>query len=258
MYLLTRTVQWSLTNSVSSDRSFVFTACSLCTTMFCGSIIMYLAIYCYRIVSTVPPFGIYRTIIKPYHMSMSNPHEMAPDGIWTATMPDTMSENALDGNYPISALWIERPQVTESYCPLVTNTISTKISPTTEITSYGHNKYLGHQPGPTAAYCTPPQLSSPSQFDPFAGQMTRQRTDTDVCFRVETKRVFVCAHGTCNKRYARVTDLKRHHRGVHQGNDQFKCRTSGCPRTIRGFSRRDKRDSHEKSMHMSRIGGFVG
>lgn len=83
-------------------------------------------------------------------------------------------------------------------------------------------------------------------------------TETDVQFRVETKQIFVCTHGICNKRYARLTDLKRHHRGAHEGNDQFKCRARGCSRAIRGFPRRDKRDSHEKSMHMGRAGGFVG
>jgi hypothetical protein len=90
-------------------------------------------------------------------------------------------------------------------------------------------------------------VSSPD-FWPQDQTLVQNAAD-NLNFRIETKRVFVCAYGTCNKRYARMPDLRRHHRGTHQGNDQFKCRASGCTRAIRGFPRRDKRDSHEKSMH---------
>lgn len=106
--------------------------------------------------------------------------------------------------------------------------------------------YQAYDPGTAASTSTARPSKEPSTKSGHAK------------YRVETKHMFICTHGVCNKRYARLTDLKRHQRGVHEGNDQFKCRTRGCPRVIRGFSRRDKRDSHEKSMHMSRVGGFAG
>ncbi|KAH8723622.1 hypothetical protein GQ44DRAFT_709803 [Phaeosphaeriaceae sp. PMI808] len=94
---------------------------------------------------------------------------------------------------------------------------------------------------------------------PFTdGQMNERNTDDNPSFRIETKHVFVCTYGTCNKKYGRVADLRRHHRGAHQANHQFKCRAENCERATRGFSRRDKRDSHEKSMHVKRGKGNSG
>ncbi|CAO2647114.1 Nn.00g080360.m01.CDS01 [Neocucurbitaria sp. VM-36] len=84
------------------------------------------------------------------------------------------------------------------------------------------------------------------------GRKDDQNFQDNLTFRVETKRVFICTYGGCNKRYARIPDLRRHHRGAHQGNHQFKCRAGRCERATRGFSRRDKRDTHEKSMHLKR------
>jgi hypothetical protein len=69
-------------------------------------------------------------------------------------------------------------------------------------------------------------------------------------FRVETKKVYICCHGDCNKKYSRMPDLCRHHRGVHQNDRRFKCRVFACEPAIRGFPRRDKRDAHEKKMHV--------
>jgi uncharacterized Zn-finger protein len=87
------------------------------------------------------------------------------------------------------------------------------------------------------------------------GLSPEPRTQSDsLSYTIQTRPIFICTYMTCNKRYARLTDLKRHHRGAHERNNQFKCRTLGCPRTARGFSRRDKRDSHERSMHMVRAG----
>jgi hypothetical protein len=48
-----------------------------------------------------------------------------------------------------------------------------------------------------------------------------QDTVDDLNHLIETKQLFVCAYGTCNKRYARLPDLRRHHRGAHQRNDQL-------------------------------------
>jgi hypothetical protein len=72
----------------------------------------------------------------------------------------------------------------------------------------------------------------------------------DIQFRVETKRVYVCMHTGCNKKYSRMPDLRRHFRGSHLQDRRFKCRAPGCERAVRGFPRRDKRDVHEKKMHI--------
>lgn len=103
--------------------------------------------------------------------------------------------------------------------------------------------------GPSTLTSFPPSLSIDAPMPRSNDQQFSQDTVDNFNYRIETKQVFVCAYGTCNNRYARLADLRRHHRGAHQNNDQFKCRASHCPRAIRGFSRRDKRDSHEKSMH---------
>lgn len=71
----------------------------------------------------------------------------------------------------------------------------------------------------------------------------------DVLFRVETKRVFICAYHHCNKEFGRKPELYRHHRSAHRKERPFKCREASCERSVRGFPRRDKRDDHVKSMH---------
>lgn len=73
---------------------------------------------------------------------------------------------------------------------------------------------------------------------------------TDISFRTETKTVYVCTRDNCNKRYSRLQDLRRHCRGLHLHDHQFKCRALGCERAVRGFPRKDKRDTHEKKMHI--------
>lgn len=75
-------------------------------------------------------------------------------------------------------------------------------------------------------------------------------------YRIETKKVFICTHQNCDKKYSRLPDLHRHHRGAHLGNQQFKCRKIECGRAIRGFTRRDKRDTHERRMHSEIGNGF--
>jgi hypothetical protein len=105
-----------------------------------------------------------------------------------------------------------------------------------------------HPQSSTQIDVPPPSLMNAPGFWPQDQTLDQGNVD-NLNFRIETKQFFVCAYGTCNKRYARLPDLRRHHRGAHQGNHQFKCRASGCTRAIRGFARRDKRDSHEKSMH---------
>lgn len=74
-------------------------------------------------------------------------------------------------------------------------------------------------------------------------------TPTPPRYHVRTKKVFVCAWPHCGKEYSRRPDVERHHRGAHQFLDHHKCRKLGCERAIRGFSRKDKRGSHEQVMH---------
>jgi hypothetical protein len=73
---------------------------------------------------------------------------------------------------------------------------------------------------------------------------------TDISFCTETKTVYICTRDNCNKRYSRLQDLRRHCRGFHLQDHQFKCRALGCERAVRGFPRKDKRDIHEKKMHV--------
>ena len=79
----------------------------------------------------------------------------------------------------------------------------------------------------------------------------------NISFRVETKRVYVCTHTGCNKKYSRMPDLRRHYRGSHLDDRPFQCRALGCERAIHGFPRRDKRDVHEKKMHIDIRNGIL-
>lgn len=72
----------------------------------------------------------------------------------------------------------------------------------------------------------------------------------DISFRVETKQVYICTYGNCNKEYSRKPDLICHYRGAHLNDQRYKCRVPNCERSMRGFSRRDKRDTHERKVHM--------
>ena len=75
---------------------------------------------------------------------------------------------------------------------------------------------------------------------------TRAEVDnaTNLSFRVETKKVYVCTHGACYKTCSRMPDVRRHHRGAHQDDRRFTCRALGCERAIRDFPRMDKRNAH--------------
>ena len=78
-------------------------------------------------------------------------------------------------------------------------------------------------------------------------------SDTNVIpFRIETKRVYICTHQDCNRKYGRLPELRRHQRGAHLDDRRWKCRSTGCERATRGFARRDKRDDHERKVHRQR------
>jgi hypothetical protein len=58
------------------------------------------------------------------------------------------------------------------------------------------------------------------------------------------KKSFMCIYNKCGSRFTRIPDLKRHHLDKHAHRASFYCR-----RVIRGFSRKDKRNDHEKRVH---------
>ena len=83
------------------------------------------------------------------------------------------------------------------------------------------------------------------------------RPSSHVPFSTETKTVYVCKHDNCNKKYSRMPDLRRHYRGSHLEDRRFRCGALGCKRAIHGFSRRDKRNEHERKMHIDIGGGIL-
>lgn len=122
----------------------------------------------------------------------------------------------------------------------------------------------GHEPSISQSVQQQQQQQTPSLKTPAgttnstfirAGRVELHRSSTadvttDISFRTETKTVYVCTRDNCNKRYSRLQDLHRHCRGFHLHDHQFKCRALGCERAVRGFPRKDKRDTHEKKMHI--------
>lgn len=80
---------------------------------------------------------------------------------------------------------------------------------------------------------------------------TSPPTADHVSSKIPRKHGHRCMIDTCGKTFKRFADLKRHHRTIHEKAELFFCSDFLCPRSLRGFSRKDKRDSHVKSMHKS-------
>ncbi|KAF2250203.1 hypothetical protein BU26DRAFT_297146 [Trematosphaeria pertusa] len=97
-----------------------------------------------------------------------------------------------------------------------------------------------------------------SPVEPSTIARSRRRKRSSICFRTETKTHYRCTYGNCNKLFSRIPDLDRHHRGSHEGMRDFTCRVAGCQRAVRGFSRKDKRNDHERKMHKDLDGVFTG
>jgi hypothetical protein len=94
----------------------------------------------------------------------------------------------------------------------------------------------------------PPENTLPIPFG-FEHDEIASTSPPDLCYRTETKKIYVCTYKKCNKRFNRIHELHRHHRGTHEKILPFPCRTDGCARAKRGFPRKDKRNDHERKMH---------
>lgn len=94
----------------------------------------------------------------------------------------------------------------------------------------------------------PPKHTMPIPFV-FENDEIASTSPPDLCYRTETKKIYVCTYKKCNKRLNRIHELHRHHRGTHEKLLPFPCRTNGCARAKRGFPRKDKRNDHERKMH---------
>jgi len=124
------------------------------------------------------------------------------------------------------------------------------LLPTTVYVSVFHDSSVARRPICNPRDCT---LGTDEACSPAPTRLNEPKSPlaaADISFRTETKTVYVCTYGDCNKKYSRMPDLRRHYRGSHLEDRRFKCRALGCERAIRGFPRRDKRDTHEKKMHI--------
>ncbi|KIM98312.1 hypothetical protein OIDMADRAFT_20052 [Oidiodendron maius Zn] len=68
-------------------------------------------------------------------------------------------------------------------------------------------------------------------------------------FRTLGKNAIICTYNLCGARFSRRSDLKRHHMAIHLRAMTFLCSFTGCARATIGFSRKDKRDDHERKIH---------
>ena len=70
-------------------------------------------------------------------------------------------------------------------------------------------------------------------------------------FRTVGRKAVICTYHDCGARFTRRSDLRRHHNNIHLRARPFFCGFNGCERAANGigFSRKDKRDSHEKKVH---------
>jgi hypothetical protein len=70
-------------------------------------------------------------------------------------------------------------------------------------------------------------------------------------FRTIGQKAVICTYNNCGAQFTRRSDLRRHHNSVHLEAKTFFCGFNGCARAANGvgFSRKDKRNIHEKKIH---------
>ncbi|KAF2729539.1 hypothetical protein EJ04DRAFT_65945 [Polyplosphaeria fusca] len=87
----------------------------------------------------------------------------------------------------------------------------------------------------------PMNLATPSNMSP---------PEATLSFRTETKTIYRCTFKDCGKTFSRQHELVRHHKGKHQNQEDHFCSVDkDCERATRGFSRKDKRNDHERQGH---------
>ncbi|KAH7070093.1 hypothetical protein FB567DRAFT_220163 [Paraphoma chrysanthemicola] len=145
------------------------------------------------------------------------------------------------------------------------------LHPGMTIGSAGNTMGASHMPDALSGFDSTPdnhQIAFPSSIyvlpDPFnlppppaSLPIWFNDSTNTVPFRVKTKTFYICTEHNCNKKFSRLPDVHRHHRGTHQDLRPFRCRALGCERGERGFPRRDKRDMHERKMHINIGDGFL-
>ena len=60
---------------------------------------------------------------------------------------------------------------------------------------------------------------------------------------------YPCPYPGCSKSYSHHPDMRRHAASHNAAATILFCHHSGCPRKVRGFSRRDKLSAHVKAVH---------
>jgi hypothetical protein len=95
----------------------------------------------------------------------------------------------------------------------------------------------------------PTSLVAPSDYSATSAQ-GNSATAPELRYRRESSGCFTCVLDNCHKRISRLSDLPRHYESRHVRSNQYTCRASPlCPRALRGFPRKDKRDDHERKVH---------
>ncbi len=74
--------------------------------------------------------------------------------------------------------------------------------------------------------------------------MTKQR-------RIPDLRPLECPDAACSYIAKTRRDIERHFRSVHQKAELYFCATASCPRSRKGWSRRDLRDRHARTQHIA-------
>jgi len=107
--------------------------------------------------------------------------------------------------------------------------------------------------------CIAESTESPADIPPLhaahINMISRSDPTPQPQFRTVGQKAVICTYNDCGARFTRRSDLRRHHNNIHLGARPFFCGFNGCERTANGigFSRKDKRDNHEKKVHGAKL-----